>query len=71
MSELFPVEFPVNSFDLIEVLDKATPHRCIAPGESLEQAHRYAGARELIDELVEWAREAREGEDDDSSSDSL
>lgn len=47
----------VYSFDLIEALDRAYPKRCIQPGESLEDAHRYAGKRELIDELLELKRE--------------
>lgn len=50
-------DLPRDSYDLIGYLDKAYPHRCISPGESLEMAHRYAGIRQLIDELMEWKRE--------------
>jgi len=46
-------EIPVRSYDLIDLLDKIYPHRCILPNESLESAHRYAGLRMLIDELVQ------------------
>lgn len=42
---------PANSRDLIAELDRLYPPRCIAPGESLESAHRYAGMRELVDTL--------------------
>lgn len=37
--------------DLIAELDVMYPARCIAPDESLHEAHRYAGKRELIEEL--------------------
>jgi hypothetical protein len=43
---------PASSRDLIAALDKLYPPRCIAPGESLETAHRYAGARELVETLL-------------------
>lgn len=46
-------ELPARSADLIDQLDKLFPHRCIAEGETLEQAHRRAGARELIDYLLD------------------
>lgn len=42
----------LSARDLISLLDEAHPPRCIGPTESLEQAHRYAGARELIESLV-------------------
>jgi hypothetical protein len=37
----------------IEYLDRAYPHRCITAVETLENAHRRAGMRELIDHLLE------------------
>jgi hypothetical protein len=46
-------DLPLGSYDLIKLLDKIYPHRCILPNETLESAHRYAGTRALIDELVE------------------
>ena len=42
---------PVRSEDLIERLDNAYPARCKTPGESEEEHQRYAGIRQLIDEL--------------------
>lgn len=41
-----------SAYDLIENLDRQFPARCIQPHETLEEAHRYAGKRELIDELL-------------------
>lgn len=43
---------PFSAADLIEELDKQNPARCIKPDETLELAHRYAGKRELIDNLL-------------------
>lgn len=42
----------MSAYQLIDMLDAAYPHQCIAPGQTLELAHRYAGRRELIDELL-------------------
>jgi hypothetical protein len=61
------VEIPRDSYDLINLLDKAYPHRCLALGESPEAAHRYAGARELIDELIALKQEELEGQDEDEA----
>jgi len=55
------VEIPRDSYDLIDLLDAAHPHRCPALGESPEAIQRYAGARELIDELVALKQEELEG----------
>lgn len=41
-----------QSVDLIKELDRSFPPRCIRSNESVEDAHRYAGRRELIDELL-------------------
>lgn len=41
---------------LIEALDEAFPERCIAPDESLRNADRYAGKRDLINYLRELQR---------------
>lgn len=43
---------PATARELVDALDKAYPARCIRPDESLESAHRYAGARDLIDTLI-------------------
>jgi hypothetical protein len=53
-------EIPRDSYTLIDLLDKLFPHRCILPGQTMESAHRYAGLRQLIDELVELKREELE-----------
>ena len=46
------VTIPPLATELITILDKAIPPRCIRKGESLEDAHRYAGKRELVDMLL-------------------
>lgn len=43
---------PFTVLDLIKELDEMYPARCIAEDETPSQAHRYAGRRELIDELL-------------------
>jgi hypothetical protein len=57
----FPLfeKLPTFSVDLIAELDKAIRHECIRPGESIEDAHRRAGKRELIDSLL-LARERKD-----------
>lgn len=47
-------ELPPLTEDLLPFLDRHHPSRCMAPGETLEAHLRYAGARELIEELIEW-----------------
>ncbi|MGY6517457.1 MAG: hypothetical protein ACXIUZ_01965 [Lysobacteraceae bacterium] len=44
---------PHSAAELIAVLDKLYPVRCIRPGEDLNEAHRYAGCRELVDKLIQ------------------
>lgn len=41
---------------LITELDEANPARCIDPNQTIESAQRYAGRRDLIDEL-KWRRD--------------
>ena len=53
-------EFPQSSRELLVLLDHHYPARCIAHNESEISAHRYAGMRELIEELVVWQEEADE-----------
>jgi hypothetical protein len=43
---------PPNTVDLLKKLDKDYPAHCIRKGQSLEDAHRYAGKRELIEALL-------------------
>lgn len=42
---------PAYSTDLIKELDKLYPPRCVRPGETLEEAHRYAGKRDVVEHL--------------------
>jgi hypothetical protein len=51
------IPFPLNSLDLLKDLHAGYPARCILPGQPPEDAHRYAGKRELIDDLLAWAAE--------------
>lgn len=51
------VTFPALAADLVSELDAIYPAQCILPGQSPEDAHRYAGKRELIDELLAWRDE--------------
>lgn len=54
----------MSAYQLIEHLDVAFPHTCIAKGQSLEDAHRYAGQRELIDLLVLAKHDEQSGKKD-------
>lgn len=51
---------PLDSQELVERLDKLFPARCIQPGESLEDAHRYAGKRDLVEALLYIAARQRD-----------
>ncbi len=42
----------MSAKELIQTLDHEYPPMCIHKGESLEDAHRRAGKRELIDALL-------------------
>jgi hypothetical protein len=55
-----PEELPATSADLIAHLNRVYPARCILPDETLANAHRYAGARDLIDMLLDWQTETQE-----------
>lgn len=50
----------MSAYDLVEFLDKAFPSRCIMLGETETDAHRYAGARDLIDQLVSQVNDERD-----------
>lgn len=55
---------PTDSYALIKHLEAQFPARCIQPDETLEEAHRYAGKRELVEELVaKMAEELGAGSD--------
>lgn len=45
-------KLPAMAADLIRELDRTIPERCIGAHESLEDAHRYAGKRELVLSLL-------------------
>lgn len=60
----FPEKIPQLSADLIALIDKLHPHRCIQPGQSEMMAHREAGKRALIDDLIEWVRYSNEKQED-------
>lgn len=53
-------KIPDLSVELIKQLDKDYPHRCIKHDQSLEAAHRYAGQRDLIDNLLNHLKRASE-----------
>lgn len=55
----------MSAYELIEFLAADFPHQCIRPGEPEWAAHRYAGRRELIDELVAAMNNEREDRSDD------
>lgn len=40
--------FPADVEALIDELESTYPPRCIQPDETPEQAHRYAGASDLV-----------------------
>ena len=48
---------PPSSYDLIRYLDRAVPAEGIRKGESPEDAHRRAGQREVVQQLVDWMNE--------------
>jgi len=41
-------QWPVVSDELLVALRSKFPEKCIREGESLEEAHRYAGKCELV-----------------------
>lgn len=43
---------PGNAEYLVRELAEMVPERCIGAAESVEQAHRYAGKRELVSHLI-------------------
>lgn len=43
---------PPLSTDLVKALDEAFPPKCIGPNETLRDADRYAGKREVIEFLL-------------------
>lgn len=45
---------PTKTDALIAALEEMYPLRCIRPGEAIDEAHRYAGARAVVEHLVRW-----------------
>jgi hypothetical protein len=45
------LEFPVSASDLVDLLDRLHPPKCIGPRQDPIDAHRYAAVREMIDLL--------------------
>lgn len=43
---------PLHAVDLVRELMALYPHRCLRVGQSAEDAHRYAGAVELVERLA-------------------
>lgn len=43
---------PLDTHELIDMIDEMFPPQCIQPNQTIESAHRYAGKRELIDYLI-------------------
>ncbi len=50
-------EIPRSSYDLIDLLDRAYPHRCIGQHESEKDARHRAGVRQLVDQLLNMKQE--------------
>jgi hypothetical protein len=54
----------MSAYELITRMDAGFPPRCIGLNESVESAHRYAGLRDFIDELVEIKKEEETSDDE-------
>jgi len=50
---------PPSSIDLIEYLDRTYPAKCITLKQSLREADREAGRRDLIDKLLSWVEKSQ------------
>jgi len=42
----------MSAYDLIQMLDKEYPPRCITVDQTELMAHRYSGKRDLVDSLL-------------------
>jgi len=45
---------PETSYELIDHLAEIYRPRCILPNETPEEAHRFAGAVDLVNQLLDW-----------------
>lgn len=43
---------PADTEGFLRWLHRRWPHQCPNPGEPLEEIHRYAGARALVDAMM-------------------
>jgi hypothetical protein len=62
------IHFPHRTYDMIDMLDKTYPHRCMGSKENVDDHIRYAGRRDLIDELVMMKALEEEGDEDEDQS---
>ena len=51
---------PASAEELVVALDKEFPPRCIQSNETLDDANRYAGKREMVDWLIGVMEDTRE-----------
>ena len=52
-SKEFPLEgLPATARELVDALDRLFPPRCIRLNESLHEAQRYAGSRDVVEYLI-------------------
>jgi hypothetical protein len=56
---------PSSASELIDWLNENYPDTGIRRGETLEDAHRRAGARELVNQLIAWRHYEVTGEGSD------
>ena len=54
---------PMRSYELDDMLDKTYPHRCKRLGELEEEHQRYAGVRDLLDDLLGLIEEQEKTDD--------
>ena len=55
-------ELPLNSIDLITMLEKRFSERCIRRGMTLEDAYFEAGARSVVEFLIDLRDGPNQGE---------
>lgn len=52
----------MSAYDLVDLLNRDYPHRCMLRYEQDWEHHRYAGARELVDYLIEIVKRELEAD---------
>lgn len=64
MSAELAERLPVRTEDFLGWLDEYWPHRCPEITNTMEEIHRYAGARDLIDAMRNrWRNEQEDDRD--------